>query len=123
MIRMGRWPQNVWAGVSVESPAYKWRIDHLRGTDAETRFLSLEPLLEDLGELDLEGIHWVIVGGESGPGARPMNIDWVRNIRDQCKEQNVPFFFKQWGGVQKKKNGRLLDGKEYNEMPKIKVLA
>jgi len=120
---MGRWPQNVWAGVSVESPAYQWRIDHLKGTDAETRFLSLEPLLEDLGELDLDGISWVIVGGESGPGARPMNLDWVRSIRDQCTAQGVPFFFKQVGGRNKKKAGRLLDGREYNEMPKVGAMC
>src|SRR4051794_33496579 len=86
------------------------RLDALRETPATVRFLSIEPLLEDLGDLDLRGIHWVIVGGESGPGARPMNADWVRSIRDQCLEQEVPFFFKQWGGVRKKQNGRVLDG-------------
>ncbi len=111
------WPAHVWGGTSVESKSYKFRIDRLKDTDIEVRFLSLEPLLEDLGELDLKGIHWVIVGGESGAGARPMDIEWVRNIRDQCLQQCVPFFFKQWGGVNKKKAGRILDGRTHNNMP------
>jgi protein gp37 len=93
------------------------RIDHLRATPARVRFLSIEPLLEDLGELDLSGIHWVIVGGESGPGARPMQKAWVESIRNQCESARIPFFFKQWGGVQKRKNGRLLNGRTYDDMP------
>ena len=93
------------------------RVDHLRQAPAKVRFLSIEPLLEDLGEIDLSGITWVIVGGESGPGARPMKGEWVVSIRRQCREQGVPFFFKQWGGVRKAKNGRLLDGHTYDEYP------
>lgn len=112
------WPMpNLWMGTSVGNVAAKARIDVLRQVPAAVRFLSIEPLLEDLGTLDLSGIHWVIVGGESGPGARPMQADWVRSIRDQCQAAGVPFFFKQWGGVQKKLAGRLLDGVEWNEMP------
>lgn len=91
------YPDNVWLGVTVEKEDKKFRIDNLRHADAKIKFLSCEPLLEDLGELDLTGINWVIVGGESGPGARPLKPDWVRNILKQCREQNVPFFFKQWG--------------------------
>jgi protein gp37 len=109
---------HVWLGVSVEDRKYGVpRIDILRGIDAAVRFLSVEPLLEDLGDVDLSGIHWVIVGGESGPGARPMNKAWVISIRDQCREQRIPFFFKQWGGVRKKATGRTLDGRTYNAMP------
>jgi protein gp37 len=111
------WSKNVWAGVTVEATEYKYRIELLRQTKANIKFLSLEPLLEDIGKLDLTGIDWVITGGESGPGARPINADWVRNIREQCIEQNVPFFFKQWGGFNKKKNGRKLDGKEWDQIP------
>jgi protein gp37 len=111
------WPKNVWAGVTVETADYKFRIELLRQTEAHIKFLSLEPLLEDVGILDLTDISWVIVGGESGPGARPVQADWVRNIREQCRMQNVPFFFKQWGGFNKKKNGRILDGKIWNEVP------
>jgi protein gp37 len=111
------WPKNVWAGVTVETADYKYRIDLLRQTEAKVKFLSLEPLLEDVGILDLTDIDWVIVGGESGPGARPIKADWVRNIREQCIEQNVPFFFKQWGGFNKKKNGRKLDGREWDQIP------
>ncbi len=113
------WPENVWMGVTVESHDYQDRIDCLRKTGAGTKFLSLEPLLADIGELDLFGIDWVIVGGESGPGARPMAIDWVRSIRDQCLDQQVPFFFKQWGGVNKKKAGRILDGRTWGQMPVV----
>lgn len=112
-----QWPSNVWMGVSVESADYQWRIDRLRSTGAEVKFLSLEPLLGPLPTLDLNGIHWVIVGGESGPGARPMDPAWVREIRDQCLAANVAFFFKQWGGVQKKKAGRMLDGRAWDEFP------
>lgn len=111
------WRENIWMGVTVEAVDYKYRIDYLRYTGAKIKFLSLEPLLDDLGELNLDEIDWVIVGGESGPGARPMEIDWVRNIREQCLAQNVPFFFKQWGGVNKKRAGRLLDGETWDEMP------
>jgi protein gp37 len=111
------WPPNVWMGVSVESPRYKSRVDHLRKTGAAVKFLSLEPLIDDLGMLYLENIDWVIVGGESGPGARPMEKAWVDGIRRQCIAANVPFFFKQWGGVQKKRAGRKLNGRTYDEMP------
>lgn len=111
------WPENVWMGVSVESSRYVGRIDHLRNTGAQIKFLSLEPLLGPLDALNLVGIHWVIVGGESGPGARPMQPGWVRSIREQCQGSCVPFFFKQWGGSQKKRTGRVLDGRTYDEMP------
>jgi protein gp37 len=111
------WPSNVWIGVSVESADYAYRIDHLRRVPAATRFVSFEPLLDDVGELDLDGIHWAIVGGESGPGARPMQPEWALALRDQCVKQSVPFFFKQWGGVHKKKAGRLLDGRVWDEYP------
>jgi protein gp37 len=111
------WPSNVWMGVSVENQDYRYRIDLLRQTHAKIKFLSLEPLLGPLPRLNLKGINWVIVGGESGPGARPVLEDWVIDIRDQCKAKRVPFFFKQWGGVQKKRAGRLLQGKTWSEMP------
>ena len=111
------WPDNLWMGVSVESCQYKFRIDHLRATGAKIKFLSLEPLLGPLLELPLEGIHWVIVGGESGPGARPLDLGWVANIRDRCLAANVPFFFKQWGGFNKKKAGRQLDGRTWDQLP------
>ncbi len=115
------WSPNIWIGVSVENENYKNRIDNLRMTQANVRFLSIEPLLGPLNSLDLDGIDWVIVGGESGPGARPMNKAWVADIRDQCLKANVPFFFKQWGGFNKKKTGRLLDGKVWDEMPAIAI--
>lgn len=111
------WPSNVWMGVSVENQDYKYRIELLRRTHAKTKFLSLEPLLGPLPRLNLKGINWVIVGGESGPGARPLLEEWVIDIRDQCKAKRVPFFFKQWGGVQKKRAGRLLQGEIYSQMP------
>jgi protein gp37 len=111
------WPDNVWMGVSVENSQYTYRIDHLRMTSAKIRFLSLEPLLGPLLNLDLSEIDWVIVGGESGPGARSMAEEWVINIRDQCLVSNVPFFFKQWGGTRKKKTGRVLQGRTWDEMP------
>ena len=111
------WRGNIWMGVTVESADYKYRIDDLRYTGANIKFLSLEPLLSDIGKLNLDGIDWVIVGGESGPGARPIKIEWVRNIREQCIDRNVPFFFKQWGGINKKKAGRLLDDVTWDEMP------
>jgi hypothetical protein len=113
------WPSNVWAGVSVESQAWTWRIDILKEIPAAIKFLSCEPLLGSL-KLSLDNLNWVIVGGESGTGAREMKAEWVRDIREQCLEADVPFFFKQWGGVQKKKNGRELDGRTWNELPKIK---
>ncbi len=109
---------HIWWGVSVENRRHGLpRIDHLRDAPARVRFLSIEPLLEDLGTLNLRGIHWVIVGGESGPGARPMQESWVLSIRDQCAAAGVEFFFKQWGGVRKSRAGRQLDGKLYNGMP------
>lgn len=114
-----RWPENVWMGVTVESAEYSFRIDHLRQTDAAVKFLSLEPLLGPLDNLNLDGIDWVIVGGESGPGARPVKSEWVADIRDQCIVAGVPFFFKQWGGVNKKKAGRLLDGQTWSQMPRF----
>ena len=109
-------PENVWIGVSLENQDTVWRIDYLRRVPARVRFLSCEPLLGPLS-LDLTGIHWVIVGGESGPGARPIRTQWVREIRKQCHESMVPFFFKQWGGVHKSKTGRLLDGRTWDQMP------
>jgi protein gp37 len=111
---------NIWIGVSVESPQYYWRIKHLQRVPAAVRFLSCEPLLSALDHLPLDGIDWVIVGGESGPGARPMPTEWVRSLRAQCRRERVPFFFKQWGGVQKKRAGRLLDGRTYDSLPKAK---
>ena len=111
------WTENIWMGVSVESPKYTFRIDQLRATKAHVKFLSLEPLLGRLYNLDLRGIDWVIVGGESGPAARPMDPSWVREIRDLCRDQKVPFFFKQWGGVFKKRTGRMLDGRTWEEFP------
>jgi protein gp37 len=113
------WPSHIWMGVSVENADYTYRIDYLRETGAAIKFLSLEPLLGPLAALNLEGIDWVIVGGESGPGARPMEAAWALDIRDQCHAAGVPFFFKQWGGVHKKRTGRLLDGQTWDEMPAI----
>ena len=112
------WQLNIWMGVSIESEDYAFRINHLRRTDAAVKFLSLEPLLGPLPDLDLGDIHWVIVGGESGPGARPMDESWVLDIRDQCVKAHVPFFFKQWGGVNKKKAGRLLQGETWGQLPR-----
>jgi protein gp37 len=111
------WPENVWMGVTVENQNCDIRINDLRNTHAITKFLSLEPLLGPIKDLNLENINWVITGGESGPGARPMESKWVRDIRDQCLSANVPFFFKQWGGVRKKKNGRLLEGRTWDQVP------
>jgi protein gp37 len=111
------WPQNVWMGTSVETVEYAWRVDSLREVPANVRFLSVEPLLGPIPRLVLKGIHWVIVGGESGPGSRPIKIEWVRQIRDRCVSKKVPFFFKQWGGTNKKRNGRTLDGRTWDEMP------
>jgi protein gp37 len=111
------WPSNAWAGVSVESSDYLYRIENLRRVRAGVRFVSFEPLLGPIQTVDLSGIAWVIAGGESGPGARPVSIEWVRGLRDMCVEQGVPFFFKQWGGFRKKKNGRMLDGRSWDMMP------
>lgn len=111
------WSPNVWMGVSVENEDYAFRIDHLRETAAHIKFLSLEPLLGPLSNLNLGNIDWVIVGGESGPGARPMDEAWVLAIRDRCRNADVPFFFKQWGGVNKNRTGRLLQGRTWDEMP------
>ena len=111
------WPSNVWIGVSVENAAVLSRVDDLRIVPAAVRFLSCEPLIGSLAGIDLRGIHWVIVGGESGPHARTMNIQWVREIFRECRKQKVPFFFKQWGGVRKDLTGRLLGGRTYDEMP------
>ncbi len=112
------WTSNIWMGVSVENQDYTFRVDDLRKTGAAIKFLSLEPLLGPLSRLNLEGIDWVIVGGESGPGARPMEKAWVQDILKQCQRADVPFFFKQWGGVNKKKAGRRLNGRTWDEMPK-----
>jgi len=115
---------HIWWGVSVEDQKYGVpRIDELRNANVAMRFLSVEPLLEDVGLLNLSGIHWVIVGGESGPGARPMRKEWVLSIKKQCREEGVPFFFKQWGGVRKAKNGRELNGRTYDQMPRLSLAA
>lgn len=111
------WPDNVWTGVSVENRDYSFRIGHLAEVPAKVRFVSFEPLLAPVGQIDFSGVDWVIVGGESGPGARPMQPDWALDIRDQCEAAGVPFFFKQWGGPRRKDAGRLLDGRTYDEMP------
>lgn len=112
------WPKNVWMGVSVENADYKYRIDNLKLCGAMTKFVSFEPLLGDLGYLNLSGIDWAIAGGESGPGSRIVAPDWVRAIRDQCVAAGVAFHFKQWGGVNKKKTGRVLDGRTWDQFPK-----
>jgi len=111
------WPRNVWIGVSVEDGASLERLDYLRKVSAAVRFVSCEPLIGPVGRLNLEGIHWVIVGGESGPGARPMCPEWAREIRMACEQQRVPFFFKQWGGPQRCRNGNVLDGRVWQEYP------
>ncbi|MED3954668.1 phage Gp37/Gp68 family protein [Priestia aryabhattai] len=115
------WTPNIWIGTSVENESVTFRIDDLKKVPAHVRFLSCEPLIGPLNQLDLQGIHWVIVGGESGPGSRPMEAEWVRTIRDQCKEMKVAFFFKQWGGVQKHRFGRELDNKTYDEFPNLNL--
>lgn len=112
------WADNIWMGVSVENKDYVYRINDLRRTGAKIKFLSVEPLLGPMPKMNLKGINWVIVGGESGPGARPLEREWVVGVRDQCQKAKVPFFFKQWGGVQKKKAGRILDGRTWDEMPR-----
>ncbi len=111
------WPPNIWMGVSVETKHYNFRIDHLRNVPASTRFISFEPLLASVGAINLNGIHWAIVGGESGPKARPIQKEWVIEIKEQCNDAGIAFFFKQWGGINKKKTGRLLDGKIWNQVP------
>jgi len=113
------WASNIWMGATVENSDYVHRIDCLRESGAYIKFLSIEPLLGPIPNLNLDGIDWVIVGGESGPGARPMSPEWVTDIRDQCRAASVPFFFKQWGGVRKKKAGRELEGRTWDEMPMI----
>lgn len=113
------WPSNIWMGTSIESAKYSWRAHELQKVPSKVRFLSVEPLLGPIRRLPLKGIHWVIVGGESGPGARPLLEEWVVQIRDRCLEYRVPFFFKQWGGVQKSRAGRLLDGRTWDEMPNL----
>jgi protein gp37 len=110
-------PSHIWLGVSVENGDSKSRVVHLGASPAAVRFLSVEPLIGSVGALDLTGIHWVIAGGESGPGARPMHIEWARELRDLCAAQGVAFFFKQWGGIRPKSGGRSLDGREWNELP------
>src|SRR5207248_10413763 len=123
-LRFAAHSAHIWWGVSVENQKHGLpRIEQLRAANVAMRFLSVEPLLEDLGRLDLSGIDWVIVGGESGPGARPLHRDWVLSIRNQCCKARVPFFFKQWGGVHKSKNGRKLDGRTYGQMPAAFSLA
>ncbi|MBB5733959.1 protein gp37 [Altererythrobacter atlanticus] len=114
-------PENIWCGVSVEDSQAKSRVEHLRHAPAGARFLSIEPLLGPVGTLNLEGIHWVIAGGESGPRARPMDPQWVREVRDECVRQDVAFFFKQWGGFRPKDGGRELDGREWNGFPHNKL--
>lgn len=117
------WPDNVWMGVSVEAREFVPRVDALRKTPAKVKFVSFEPLLGPMGTLDLTAINWVIVGGESGPGARPMSVRWVESIRDQCSVAGVPFFFKQWGGANKRKAGRLLEGRTWDELPASIMLS
>lgn len=113
------WAPNIWMGVTVENQACATRIEHLRKTDAHVKFLSMEPLLGAVSHLKLRGIDWVIAGGESGPGARPMEKEWVTGIRDACLDNDVPFFFKQWGGVRKKEAGRKLEGRLWSQMPEV----
>jgi protein gp37 len=119
------WPDNVWMGVSVESPAYVWRIDYLRRVPAAIRFVSAEPLLAPLPQLDLEGVHWLIAGGESQAGCRPARLEWFRNLRDQCIRQNVAFFLKQLGGHPHKRGGTdaVLDGCRWTQMPSVQETA
>ena len=117
------WAPHIWMGVSVENETYLPRIDCLRRTSAHVKFLSVEPLLGALNGLNLEGIDWVIVGGESGPGARPMHPDWVTGLRDQCLRAGVRFFFKQWGGVIKKRTGRELEGRTWDEKPELRIVS
>jgi protein gp37 len=117
------WRPNIWMGVTVESAEYAYRLDHLRSCGAAVKFVSIEPLLGPIPDLDLREVDWVIVGGESGPKARPMQSEWVVEIRNQCRQARVPFFFKQWGGVRKKLRGRMLEGRTWDEMPPLGVHA
>ena len=117
------WPSNIWQGVSVENADYSWRIQHLRRVPAKVRFISVEPLLGPIPNLPLKGISWVIVGGESGPNHRNIDISWVRDIRDQCLHTNVPFFFKQWGGATSKAGGRHLDRRVWSQMPDVTIAS
>lgn len=112
-------PKHIWLGVSVEDGTKKSRIKHLQDANATVRFLSVEPLIGSVGKMSLKGIHWVIVGGESGPGYRPMEVGWAKEVRDQCKKAKVPFFFKQWGGIRPKSGGRELEGKVWDGFPEI----
>lgn len=116
------WSPNIWMGVSVESRRYLPRLDQLRQTGAQVKFVSFEPLLESLGAVDLRGIDWAIVGGESGPGARPLEKEWVVGIREQCHRSRTAFFFKQWGGINKRKAGRLLDGRTWDGIPAMRIV-
>lgn len=112
-----KWMPHIWMGVTVERQDYVYRVEHLQKTHASVKFLSIEPLLGRISNLNLDGINWVIVGGESGPRCRPIDKSWVLEIRDQCQSERVPFFFKQWGGINKKKAGRVLDGRTWSELP------
>ena len=114
---------NLWMGVSVENEDYLYRIDHLRNTHAKIKFISIEPLLGPLPDLDVRGIDWVIVGGESGPGARPILENWVIDIRDKCIDNNTPFFFKQWGGIRKKSSGRILENRTWDQWPQYQTVS
>jgi protein gp37 len=118
-----KWTDNIWMGVTVEANDYVSRVDYLRECDARIKFLSLEPLIDSVDKLDYSGIDWVIVGGESGYGARVIKKEWVLEIKDKCEKLDIPFFFKQWGGVNKKKSGRLLDGNIYDEMPELEPVG
>ena len=113
------WTKNIWLGVTVENDNHKDRIKDLVKTPAQIKYLSVEPLLSEVKQIPLSGIDWVIVGGESGPGSRPMNEEWILPIRDKCNSMNIPFFFKQWGGTNKKQAGSLLQGKHWKQMPKV----
>lgn len=114
-----RWPDNLWLGISIENEECSYRVNHLVNTNAQVKFISFEPLIGPVDSVQLKGIDWVIVGGESGPGARPMKQEWVDKIKIECQKKDIPFFFKQWGGFNKKKNGRVLDGKTWDEMPRV----
>ena len=117
------WPPNVWMGVSIENRRFVRRADHLRRTRAQTKFISAEPLLGPLEGLDLSAIDWLIAGGESGPRHRPMRVEWARDLRDRCREENVAFFFKQWGGIRSKTGGRMLDGRTWDDLPATPAVA
>jgi protein gp37 len=115
------WPENIWAGVTVESAQYYKRLDDLRQVPSEVRFVSMEPMLGPMSDFPIDDIDWIVLGGESGPGARPMEKQWVNEVHNRCKQNNIPFFFKQWGGSNRKETGCLLDGKCYHEMPQLKT--